>query len=144
MLGIQLCGSFQPCLGFPSQTRVFYVSCLDPCSASLRTASALRPGKSLLRTRPPQASDFHPSPPPPTPLLPPAFMSIWGRYSDSPLPSLSVSSPASSPHPRPLPISDWVLPFCLSLPPRLPGDRHSSYFGPKAQPLAVFPPFLLL
>lgn len=86
---------------------------------------------------------FSPFPLPP-PLLPPAFRSIWGRYPDSPLPSLAVSSPASSPHPRPLPISDWVLPFCPPLPPRLPGDRHSSYFGPKAQPLAVFPPSLLL
>lgn len=32
---IHLCCSFQPRLGFPSQVRVFYLYCLDPCWTSL-------------------------------------------------------------------------------------------------------------
>lgn len=142
MLGIQLCSSFQPCLGFPSQAQVFSVSCLDPCSASLRPRIRLRPGKSLLRTRPPQASDFHPSPSPH--LYYPLPSGPSGAVIPTPSAVLAVSSPASSPHPRPLPISDWVLPFAPSLPPQPTWRPTLFILRAQSSALAVFPPSLLL
>lgn len=63
---IHLCCSFQPRLGFPSQVRVFYLYCLDPCWTSLSPglSSALQTWEiPLLRAwalGSPQASDFHP------------------------------------------------------------------------------------